>query len=49
MYKINFYTDQSGNVPVRDYLDELASKNDKEAMRIMCPRLTKSGVLIVSK
>jgi len=31
MYKINFYTDQSGNVPVRDYLDELASKNDKDS------------------
>ena len=28
---INFYTDQSGNVPVRDYLDELASKNDKDS------------------
>lgn len=31
MYTINFYRDASGNEPVREYLDGLAAKNDKDS------------------
>ena len=31
MYKIEFYSDQNGKEPVLQYLDELASKNDKDS------------------
>ena len=31
MYKIEFYCDQNGKEPVLQYLEELASKNDKDS------------------
>lgn len=31
MYKIEFYSDQNGKEPVLEYLEELASKNDKDS------------------
>ena len=31
MYKINFYKDTSGREPVREYLDKLAEKGDKQS------------------
>ena len=31
VYTINFYRDASGNEPVREYLDGLAAKNDKDS------------------
>jgi len=31
MYKINFYRDASGREPVREYLDKLATKEDKQS------------------
>ena len=31
MYKINFYKDASGREPVREYLDKLANKSDKQS------------------
>lgn len=31
MYKVKFYRDKNGNEPVREYLKELAQKNDKDS------------------
>jgi len=31
MYKIDFYSDQNGREPVLEYLEELASKKDKDS------------------
>ncbi|WP_369693275.1 hypothetical protein [Acetobacterium wieringae] len=31
MYKIEFYCDKNGKEPVLQYLEELASKNDKDS------------------
>jgi phage-related protein len=31
MYKIDFYSDQNGKEPVLEYLEELASKKDKDS------------------
>lgn len=31
MFKINFYKDSSGKEPVREYLDSLATKSDKDS------------------
>ena len=31
MYTINFYRDASGNEPIREYLESLAAKNDKDS------------------
>ena len=31
MYKVKFYRDKNGNEPVKEYLKELAQKNDKDS------------------
>ena len=31
MYRVHYYTDRNGNSPVKDYLNDLASKNDKDS------------------
>ena len=31
MYKIYFYADKNGNMPVREYIKELAAKKDKDS------------------
>ena len=31
MYSIHFYKDKHGNSPVKDYIENLAQKNDKDS------------------
>lgn len=31
MYKIKFYSDEKGRSPVKEYIDQLSSKTDKDS------------------
>ena len=57
MHKIHYYIDKNGNSPVADYLEELASKKDKDSrikftkirdyIRILSEKGTQAGVPIM--
>lgn len=57
MYEIRFYRDNKGNEPVKEYLDNLAKKQDKDSriklnkirdyMKILSTNGTRSGIPFV--